>query len=235
MRKEMFPLGWMMCYYSTDMPWKNTLTVIFLFLICNFSFSAVTGNDYGCSFVKMNTWLFSVAKYPLLARGKFTPLLFGDSPRMLTLSIKHYWPFLATSRDGNPPHLLPMKHNSGAQHWRPDGCGDAFVNIEADPSPCCIQLRICHNKAAWTLKYVECSEAALSAHTHLVLSSENTPVSRMAGFSTSLSIAMAGKLFLYVPPSSFLLSFWEVPPQGLLIVLPAIRLLSLPSQCIRYM
>ena len=45
MRKEMFLLCLKMWYYSIDMLWKNTLTVIFLFLICNFSFSAVTSND----------------------------------------------------------------------------------------------------------------------------------------------------------------------------------------------
>lgn len=58
MRKELFPLGLRMWYYSTDMLWENIFTGIFLFLTCNLSFSAVTCKDYKCSFVKMNTQLF---------------------------------------------------------------------------------------------------------------------------------------------------------------------------------
>lgn len=67
------------------------------------------------------------------------------------------------------------------------------MNIEGDASLCCIQLGICHNKADWTLKDKVCREAAVPVQMHSVLSSENTPVFRIAGFSMSPSTAVAGK------------------------------------------
>ena len=101
---------------------------------------------------------------------------------MLTLSIKQYWLFFATSRHGNLPHLLPMKYESGAQHQWPSSCREVSLNIRADPSPSCIQFRICHHTATWTLKFIE--------HTEAVLASEDIPVFRMAEFSMSSATAI---------------------------------------------
>lgn len=44
MRKEKSPLGLEMWYYSNDMLWKNMFSVFFL--ICNYSFSSVTCDEY---------------------------------------------------------------------------------------------------------------------------------------------------------------------------------------------
>lgn len=91
-----------------------------------------------------------------------------------------------------------------------------FVNTEADGFCCCIQLGICHNKVAWTPKYIECSEAVLPAHMHSVLSSENTPVFKMAGFSMSTSIVTACKHYSskhHHLASSF--PFGKLPLRGL--------------------
>lgn len=141
-----------MRYYSNDMLWKNIFDVIFL--TCNFSFSAVTCNDYRCSFGKINTQPFLLQNIPCLHEENSYLNYLGVSLEMLTLSINQYQPFLVTTKVGNPPHLLPMKHDSGTQGWRPDRGRDTFVKREADESLYFPQLGIHANEVAWTLKCI---------------------------------------------------------------------------------
>jgi len=131
----------------------------FYFLICNFSFLAVTCNDYRCSFIKIYTWLFFFVFFFFFAEYPHLPE--ENSCLNYLEHLQGCWHYLWISTGHSLPAVGMEIHHTHCQ-WNMTVVHNtedliAVVTcfwLESDRLLCYIQLGIHLDKTTWTPKCI---------------------------------------------------------------------------------
>lgn len=147
MKNEKFPLG-LETWYDLEMLQENTFNLFLFVTSVSQLLPAMTTDVVLTKFIP---GCFS-CRISLICPRKIHVLIIWDISMMWTLSMNQYWPFLASSGNGNPSHPVSMKHDNGTQHGKPDCYGDLFVTRVRQTL--LLYSVGNHDKAPWTLKCI---------------------------------------------------------------------------------